>query len=75
MEAEWQQIKRRDWAHLTDAEIQRIKQHFTSPAYEKFSGESEALASAIAENAHFSTGSSAMSAPTASLVMPLSHRR
>lgn len=53
VEAEWQQIKAGP-AHLTDAEIQRIKQHFTSPAYEKFSGESEALASARAENAHFS---------------------
>ncbi|MBK8972765.1 MAG: nitrite/sulfite reductase [Hahellaceae bacterium] len=53
VEAEWQQIKAGP-AHLTEAEIERIKQHFTLPAYEKFPGGSEALATARAESAHFS---------------------
>jgi sulfite reductase (NADPH) hemoprotein beta-component len=52
VEAEWERIKNGD-SKLTAAELERVKKHFTDPAYKALSDEPAELTSARAENAAF----------------------
>ncbi len=52
VEAEWERIKNGD-SKLTAAELERVKKHFTDPAYKTLSDEPAELTSARAENAAF----------------------
>ncbi|MCA6060931.1 nitrite/sulfite reductase [Thalassolituus sp. ST750PaO-4] len=52
VEAEWERIKNGD-SKLTSAELERVKKHFTDPAYKTLSDEPAELTSARAENAVF----------------------
>lgn len=52
VEAEWERIKNGD-SKLTSAELERVKKHFTDPAYKTLSDEPAELTSARAENAAF----------------------
>lgn len=52
VEAEWERIKNGD-SKLTAAELERVKTHFTDPAYKTLSDEPAELTSARAENAAF----------------------
>ncbi|MCD8524152.1 MAG: nitrite/sulfite reductase [Saccharospirillaceae bacterium] len=52
VEAEWERIKNGD-SKLTAAELERVKKHFTDPAYKTLSDEPAGLTSARAENAAF----------------------
>ncbi len=52
VEAEWERIKNGD-SKLTAAELERVKKHFTDPAYKALSDEPSELTSARAENAAF----------------------
>ena len=52
VEAEWERIKNGD-SKLTAAELERVKKHFTAPAYKALSDEPAELTSARAENAAF----------------------
>ncbi len=52
VEAEWERIKNGD-SKLTAAELERVKKHFTDPAYKTLSDEPVELTSARAENAAF----------------------
>ncbi|WP_020408882.1 nitrite/sulfite reductase [Hahella ganghwensis] len=53
VEAEWQHIKDGP-SKLTDAEITRIKSHFTDPAYKELNDQPEELSAKLAENKFFS---------------------
>ncbi|WP_286715956.1 nitrite/sulfite reductase [Thalassolituus sp. UBA2009] len=52
VEAEWERIKNGD-SKLTAAELERVKKHFTDPAYKALSDGPAELTSARAENAAF----------------------
>ncbi len=52
VEAEWERIKNGD-SKLTSAELERMKKHFTDPAYKVLSNEPAELTSARAENIAF----------------------